>query len=70
VIYYDPNDLKTNCQYVARSTARPAIADDFLMYPTLKEEMVQFDKKEVKEHVGDFDDELIWQTEPIVANNY
>jgi hypothetical protein len=58
--YYE---LKSNSRYVARSTVRPIVADDFLKHPTLKEEMVQFDNQ-VKEHVGSFDNELIRQTEP------
>jgi hypothetical protein len=42
---------------------RPNTADDYLKYPTLKEEMVQFNEK-VKVHVGVFNGDTILQTEP------
>jgi hypothetical protein len=50
--------LKPNGRYIARSTVRPITSDDYSQYPTLKDEMKDFDLK-VKEHIGVFDADLI-----------
>ena len=54
--------LKPNGRYIARSTVRPIRPDDYEKYPTLKEDLKEFDRQ-VKEHVGTFDSNLILQTE-------
>jgi hypothetical protein len=53
--------LKPNGRYIARSTVRPITSDDYSPYPTLKEEMKDFDFK-AKENIGVFDADLILQT--------
>jgi hypothetical protein len=54
--------LKPNGRYIAWSTVRLITADDYVKYPTLKDEMKEFNDK-VKEHVSTFDGGLILQTE-------
>jgi hypothetical protein len=54
--------LKPNGQYIARSMVRLITPDDYVNYPTLKDEFKEFNDK-VQEHIGAFDGNRILQTE-------
>ena len=43
--------LKVNGRYIAQSTVRPIVNDNYLKYPTLRDEMKEFETR-IKEHVG------------------
>jgi len=54
--------LKANGRYIARSTVRPIVDDDYLKYPMLRDEMKEFETR-IKEHVGVHDNDAILQSE-------
>jgi hypothetical protein len=54
--------LKPNGQYITWSTIWPITPNDYVNYPTLKDELKEFNDK-VQEHIGAFDGNRILQTE-------